>query len=88
MGRGHGRRAAAVPHLATPDGRQPTVRWYLDGRELKRFAGRTEVRVAELWLLDLRTHRLSVTAEDATPAVRDPAIARTLSSTASWDVRL
>ncbi|MER5812907.1 M64 family metallopeptidase [Streptomyces sp. NPDC002033] len=79
---------AAVPRLAAPDGRQLTVRWYLDGRELKRFAGRTEVRVAELWLLDPRTHRLSVTAEDRTPAVRDPAVARTLTSTATWNVRL
>ncbi|MCX5192633.1 M64 family metallopeptidase [Streptomyces sp. NBC_00249] len=79
---------AAVPHLAGPDGRQPVVRWYLDGRELRRFEGRTEVRVAELWLFDLRTHRLSVTAEDRSPSVRDPEIARTLSSTASWEVRL
>ncbi|MFD9406359.1 M64 family metallopeptidase [Streptomyces sp. NPDC059989] len=79
---------AAVPKLAGADGRQLVVRWYLDGRELKRFAGRTEVRVAELWLFDLRTHRLSVTAEDRTPSVRDPQIARSLSSTAEWTVRL
>ncbi|MFD8148758.1 M64 family metallopeptidase [Streptomyces sp. NPDC059708] len=79
---------AAVPRLNAADGRQLTVRWYLDGRELKRFAGRTEVRVAELWLLDLRVHRLSVTVEDRTAAVRDPEIARSLSSTVAWDVRL
>lgn len=79
---------AAVPRLAAPDGRQLAARWYLDGRELKRFAGRTEVRVADLWLLDLRGHKLSVTAEDRTSAVRDPAVARTLTSTATWDVRL
>ncbi|MFJ9338997.1 M64 family metallopeptidase [Streptomyces sp. NPDC101733] len=77
-----------VPRLAAPDGRQAVVRWYLDGREVKRFAGRTEVRVAELWLLDPRTHTLTVTAEDRSPAVRDPEIARTLRSTASWRVRL
>ncbi|MFD9523036.1 M64 family metallopeptidase [Streptomyces sp. NPDC059979] len=79
---------ASVPRLAGADGRQLVVRWYLDGRELKRFEGRTEVSVAELWLFDLRTHRLSVTAEDRTPSVRDPKIARTLRSTTAWTVRL
>lgn len=78
----------SVPRLAGADGRQLDVRWYLDGRELRRFAGRTEVAVAELWLLDLRTHKLSVTAEDRTPSVRDPKIARTLKSTVAWTVRL
>ncbi|MGP3689958.1 M64 family metallopeptidase [Streptomyces sp. IBSNAI002] len=79
---------AAVPRLAGADGRQLRVRWYLDGRELKRFEGRTEVAVADLWLFDPRTHRLTVTAEDRTPSVRDPEIARTLRSTAEWKVRL
>ncbi|MEV6954386.1 M64 family metallopeptidase [Streptomyces sp. NPDC051183] len=79
---------AAVPRLTGADGRQLVVRWYLDGRELKRLQGRTEVAVADLWLFDLRTHRLSVTAEDRTPSVRDPEIARTLRSTVGWDVRL
>ncbi|WP_411103975.1 M64 family metallopeptidase [Streptomyces sp. cmx-4-9] len=79
---------AAVPRLAGADGRQLVVRWYLDGRELRRFAGRTEVAVAELWLFDLRSHRLSVTAEDRTPSVRDPETARTLHTTVSWQVRL
>ncbi|MFD7627006.1 M64 family metallopeptidase [Streptomyces sp. NPDC059851] len=78
----------SVPRLAGADGRQLDVRWHLDGRELKRLAGRTEVAVAELWLLDLRTHRLSVTVEDRTPAVRDPQTARTLRATADWKVRL
>ncbi|MFE3555187.1 M64 family metallopeptidase [Streptomyces sp. NPDC059193] len=79
---------AAVPRLAGADGRQLVVRWYLDGRELKRFEGRTEVAVADLWLFDLRTHRLTVMAEDRSPSVRDPEIARTLRSTAEWKVRL
>uniref|UniRef100_A0AAU2K439 M64 family metallopeptidase n=1 Tax=Streptomyces sp. NBC_00049 TaxID=2903617 RepID=A0AAU2K439_9ACTN len=79
---------AAVPALAGADGRQLVVRWYLDGKELKRFAGRTEVPVAQLWLFDLRSHRLSVTAEDRTPSVRDPKVVRTLRSTATWTVRL
>lgn len=78
----------SVPRLAGPDDRQLVVRWYLDGRELKGFEGRTEVAVAELWLFDLRSHRLQVTAEDRTPSVRDPQTARTLRSTAQWTVRL
>ncbi|MCP3757895.1 M64 family metallopeptidase [Streptomyces sp. TBY4] len=78
---------AAVPRLTGADGRQLLVRWYLDGREIGRLAGRTEVTVAELRLRDLRTHTLSVTAEDRTPSVRDPEIARTLRSTAGWTVR-
>ncbi|MFF8268705.1 M64 family metallopeptidase [Streptomyces sp. NPDC016562] len=78
----------AVPALTGADGRQLVVRWYLDGRELKRFEGRSEVSVAELWLFDFRTHRLSVTAEDRTPSVRDPKVLPTLRSTAAWQVRL
>ncbi|MFD7256503.1 M64 family metallopeptidase [Streptomyces sp. NPDC059874] len=78
----------AVPRLEGADGRQLVVRWYLDGKELKRFEGRSEVAVADLWLFDLRTHRLSVTVEDRTPSVRDPKVMRTLRSTAAWSVRL
>ncbi|MCX5409538.1 M64 family metallopeptidase [Streptomyces sp. NBC_00335] len=77
----------AVPRLTGGDGRQLLVRWYLDGREVKRLAGRTDVTVAELRLPDRRTHTLSVTAEDRTPSVRDPEIARTLRSTVYWNVR-
>lgn len=77
----------AVPRLTGGDGRQLQVRWYLDGREVKRLAGRTDVTVAELRLPDRRTHTLSVTAEDRTPSVRDPEIARTLRSTVDWNVR-
>lgn len=78
---------AAVPRLTGADGRQLVIRWYLDGRELKRLEGRTEVPVADLRLSDFRTHKLSVTAEDRTPSVRDPKIARTLRSTVDWNVR-
>ncbi|MFF4389557.1 M64 family metallopeptidase [Streptomyces sp. NPDC001552] len=79
---------ASVPKLAGADGRQLVVRWYLDGRELKRFQGRTEVSVAELWLFDFRTHRLTVTAEDRTASVRDPKVVRTLRCSVDWNVRL
>ncbi|WP_245727831.1 M64 family metallopeptidase [Streptomyces vietnamensis] len=81
---------ALVPRLTGADGRQLTIRWYLDGREMKSLAGRTDVRVSDpaLRLLDLRTHTLSLTAEDRTPSVRDRAIARTMRTTVSWMVRL
>ncbi|MYS07691.1 hypothetical protein GTW71_14895, partial [Streptomyces sp. SID6041] len=81
---------ARVPRLAGADGRQLTVRWYLDGREVKSLAGRTQVRVSDLALrlLDLRKHTLSLTAEDRTPSVRDRDIARTMRSTVSWTIRL
>ncbi|MEU3749996.1 MULTISPECIES: M64 family metallopeptidase [Streptomyces] len=81
---------ALVPRLMGADGRQLTIRWYLDGREVKSLAGRTDVRVSglALRLLDRRTHTLSLTAEDRTPSVRDRAIARTMRSTVSWTVRL
>ncbi|GGP93953.1 M64 family metallopeptidase [Streptomyces roseolilacinus] len=86
-----GDRAAriAVPRLTAADGHRLTVRWSLDGRELPRLAGRTEVRVTELGLRpgDLRAHRLSVTVEDRTDAVRDPAVADTLRISFDWRVR-
>ncbi|MCP3816769.1 M64 family metallopeptidase [Streptomyces sp. A3M-1-3] len=83
----------AVPRLAgagVPYAKQLTVRWSVDGKEIKRLAGRTEVHVSELALrlLDLKKHRLSVTVTDRTSSVRDPEIAKTLRSTVSWTVRL
>ncbi|THA56623.1 M64 family metallopeptidase [Streptomyces sp. A1136] len=81
------RAKVTVPRLTGPDGRQLVVRWYLDGHELKRFAGRTDIRVAELSLSGSRTHELKVTAEDRTPSVRDPKIAANLRATLGWRVR-
>ncbi|MEW1550404.1 M64 family metallopeptidase [Streptomyces tsukubensis] len=80
---------AAPVELTGADGRQLTLRWYLDGKELPRFAGRTEVKVAHLAprLLDRRVHKLTVTAEDRTPSVRDPKIAATLKASVTWSVR-
>ncbi|MFJ6631750.1 M64 family metallopeptidase [Streptomyces sp. NPDC091376] len=80
----------SVPRLTSPDGHRLTIRWYLDGRELKPLAGHTRVRVTDLvlWLLDRRTHKLSVTVENRTAAVRDPEIAKALKSTVGWNVRL
>ncbi|WP_374984247.1 M64 family metallopeptidase [Streptomyces fradiae] len=86
-----GGRAAAVsvPRLTGTDGRQLTIRWSLDGRDLPHLAGRTEVRPGQLGLRkpDFRTHRLTVTVEDRTDAVRDPALARTLRASFDWRVR-
>ncbi|MFE0427621.1 M64 family metallopeptidase, partial [Streptomyces sp. NPDC058953] len=81
---------AAPVELSAADGHRLTVRWYLDGKELPRLAGRSKVRVAELAprLLDLRTHRLTVTAEDRTPSVRDPKTAATMKASVTWSVRL
>ncbi|MFF8386457.1 M64 family metallopeptidase [Streptomyces kanasensis] len=79
----------AVPRLTGADGHQLTVRWYLDGRELRHLAGRTEVRVAQLGLRphDFRSHKLSVTVVDRTSSVRDPAVAKTLRTAFDWRVR-
>jgi hypothetical protein len=79
---------AAVPRLEGADGRRITVRWFLDGKEVPRLQGRTEVRVAELRLFDLRTHRLTVTAEDGTPSVRDPRTRGAMRASVEWKVRL
>ncbi|MEU7062295.1 M64 family metallopeptidase [Streptomyces sp. NPDC046161] len=81
------RAKVSVPRLASPGGRQLVVRWYLDGHELKRFAGRSDVRVGDLSLSGGRTHRLTVTAEDRTPSVRDPKIAASMRTTVGWSVR-
>ncbi|MFE3522148.1 M64 family metallopeptidase [Streptomyces sp. NPDC059161] len=73
-----------VPRLA--GARQLTVRWYLDGRELKRFAGRTAVPV---WGLGLGrgSHALTVRVTDSTPSVRAPEIAAGLRGAVDWEVR-
>ncbi|MFG2296040.1 M64 family metallopeptidase [Streptomyces sp. NPDC048603] len=88
--RGHRSAEISVPRLTGADARQPSVRWYLDGRELRSLAGRERVWVAELGLplLDFRTHRLSVRVEDRTASVRDPEIVRTLGAQVEWKVRL
>ncbi|MFI6688845.1 M64 family metallopeptidase [Streptomyces sp. NPDC050485] len=73
-----------VPRLA--GARQLDVRWYLDGKELKRYAGRTAVPVRGLGL-GRGDHRLTVRVADRTPSVRDPAIAAGLRGSVEWGVR-
>ncbi|MEU9607313.1 M64 family metallopeptidase [Streptomyces sp. NPDC048057] len=81
---------ADVVKLAGQGTKQLTVRWYLDGKEVRRLAGRTQIRVAEVarYLVDRRTHTLTVTAEDRTASVRDPKVAATMKSAVNWKVRL
>ncbi|MFD9796728.1 M64 family metallopeptidase [Streptomyces sp. NPDC059070] len=85
----HDRARVTVPRFTGAGAQQPRVRWFLDGRELKRFEGRTWVGVAQAVISpwDHRAHRLSVTVDDPTPAVRDPQIRATLSDTVNWTVR-
>ncbi|MFD7340081.1 M64 family metallopeptidase [Streptomyces violascens] len=73
-----------VPRLA--GARQLTVRWYLDGRELRRYEGRTAVPVRGLDL-GRGTHALTVRVVDRTPSVRDPGIAAGLWGAVTWAVR-
>ncbi|MFD9824825.1 M64 family metallopeptidase [Streptomyces violascens] len=73
-----------VPRLA--GARQLTVRWYLDGRELRRYEGRTAVPVRGLDL-GRGAHALTVRVLDRTPSVRDPGIAAGLRGAVTWAVR-
>ncbi|MEU3371699.1 M64 family metallopeptidase [Streptomyces sp. NPDC006660] len=72
-----------VPRLA--GARQLTVRWYLDGRELRRYAGRGAVPVRELGL-GRGSHDLTVQVVDRTPSVRDPGIAAGLRGSVRWQL--
>ncbi|MEU4348508.1 M64 family metallopeptidase [Streptomyces sp. NPDC023838] len=87
--RAHDRARVTVPRLVGADVRQPRIRWYLDGRELSRFEGRTWVGVAQAVISpwDRRTHQLKVTVTDPTKSVRDPQIAAGLSDSVTWNVR-
>ncbi|MGW2861400.1 M64 family metallopeptidase [Streptomyces sp. NPDC001205] len=71
----------SVPRLV--GARQLTVRWYLDGRELRRYAGWTAVPVRGLGL-GRGTHDLTVRVTDPTPSVRDPRIAAALRAETHW----
>ncbi len=73
-----------VPRLA--GARQLTVRWYLDGRELRRYEGRTAVPVRGLGL-GRGAHDLTVRVADRTASVRDPGIAAGLRGAVRWEVR-
>ncbi|SHM50618.1 IgA Peptidase M64 [Streptomyces yunnanensis] len=63
-----------------------TVRWYLDGKELRRHRDRDRVAIGEL-ALGRGAHRLTATVTDATSAVRDPAVRASLTGSTSWTVQ-
>ncbi|MEU0003609.1 M64 family metallopeptidase [Streptomyces sp. NPDC006314] len=75
-----------VPRLSGE--RQLDIQWYLDGKRLAAHQGRTAVPVSALHLdsHSVRRHHLTVVVTDRTDAVRDPAIAATMQSTATWAV--
>ncbi|MFK8911469.1 M64 family metallopeptidase [Streptomyces sp. YS-3] len=83
----HDKARVTVPRLV--GAAQPRIRWYLDGRELTRFEGRTWIGVAQAVLSpwDRRTHQLKVTVTDGTPSVRDPQLVAGLSDSVVWNVR-
>ncbi|MGW1179216.1 M64 family metallopeptidase [Kitasatospora sp. NPDC002543] len=64
------------------------LRWYLDGREQPRLAGRTALDLSELKLTGprWRPHLLTAVATDPTTAVTDPALREKLTSSLSWPV--
>ncbi|MEV6553682.1 M64 family metallopeptidase [Streptomyces sp. NPDC051597] len=83
----HDKARVTVPRLV--GAAQPRIRWYLDGRELTRFEGRTWLGVAQAVLSpwDRRTHQLKVTVTDGTASVRDPQVRAGLSDSVVWNVR-
>ncbi|OAR26831.1 hypothetical protein A8W25_00545 [Streptomyces sp. ERV7] len=85
----HDKARVTVPQLVGSGAKQPRIRWYLDGRELTRFEGRTWVGVAQAVISpwDRRTHQLKVTVTDPTTSVRDPRIVAGLSDSVVWNVR-
>ncbi|GAA0604080.1 M64 family metallopeptidase [Streptomyces crystallinus] len=77
----------SVPQLVGAG--QVRIRWYLDGRELTRFEGRTWLGVAQAVISpwDHKTHQLKVTVTDGTASVRDPQILAGLTDSVVWTVR-
>ncbi|MFF0622576.1 M64 family metallopeptidase [Streptomyces sp. NPDC004296] len=63
-----------------------TVRWYLDGAELRRFRDRDRVPMRGL-ALGRGAHRLTADVTDGTAAVRDPALRTRLTGSTGWTVQ-
>lgn len=63
------------------------LRWYLDGREIRRLRGQTSVTPALLGISAGRQHTLSVSAADHTDAIRDPEVRAETMTTLYWIVR-
>ncbi|MGP3981672.1 M64 family metallopeptidase [Streptomyces sp. KR80] len=64
-----------------------TLRWYLDGKEIRSLReARTVALTRILRPNDRRTHRLTATAHDPTRAVREPALRAALKDSLTWTV--
>lgn len=63
-----------------------TVRWYVDGREVRAARGRTSVTPRSLGVpADRRSHRVTAKAADTTAAVRDPRVRGLMRASLSWE---
>ncbi|MFF6998932.1 M64 family metallopeptidase [Streptomyces sp. NPDC008313] len=74
--------------LATDGLSDVRLRWYVDGVEVPKAAGRTHVVPARLGVRrDGHRHTVTVRAIDATTAVRDPGITASTADSLTWTVR-
>lgn len=62
------------------------LRWYVDGREIRRLRDVTTVTPARIGLSADRQHTLSVAATDHTDAIRDPQVRAGTRTTLRWIV--
>ncbi|MGP3928236.1 M64 family metallopeptidase [Streptomyces sp. 8N616] len=75
-----------VPRLTGAE-RPVSLRWYLDGKEIRSLRGEPTAEVGRLVRPhDKGTHRLTATAHDPTSAVRDPALRAVLTGSITWTV--
>ncbi|WP_344031656.1 M64 family metallopeptidase [Streptomyces luteireticuli] len=66
-----------------------TVRWYVDGREVRDARGRASVTPRSLGVpADGRGHRVTAQAADTTEAVRDPQVRKLLRGSLSWETAM
>lgn len=63
------------------------VRWYVDGREVRKARGRTSASPAALGVPGRGRHTVRVKVVDRTTAVRSPKIRKNASRSISWRVR-
>lgn len=74
---------AALTGLAAPE-----LRWYVDGRPVKRAQGRSSVVPAALGVpADGRTHTVTVESVDRTASVRDPEVRAEATEKLTWTVK-
>jgi len=82
-----GRWQSVTVQLAEVSGvAEPQLRWYVDGREIRRLRDVTTVTPARIGLSADRQHTLSVAAADHTEAVRDPQVRAGTGTTLHWIV--